>query len=123
MASDKNEVMVTGNLVRDPEIRTTPSGMTVGNFSIASNRFKKNGDEFEKQTSFFDIQCWTNTADYVAMNIHKGDSVEVIGRLEQQRWTSNGQNRSKIVIVANSVYKQERYAKTQIQPQNEECPF
>jgi len=124
MASNKNEVIVEGNLVKDPEMRTTLSGSLVCNFSIASNRFHKNGDEFEKETTFLDIQCWNNTAYDVNMNIRKGDLVEIKGCLKQQRWTDkSGQNRSKIIIVTNSVYKQKRYAKSQMQTQAEECPF
>jgi len=79
-------------------LKTTRSGISVCNFSIASNRFRKKGDEFEKETSFFDVQCWDGQALYVNDCCHKGTSVEVKGRLKQERWEDQyGQNRSKII--------------------------
>ena len=131
MASDKNFVEVTGNLTRDPFIKTTNSGTPLCNFSIASNRYKKIGEGFEKETSFLDVQCWGNLALTVGESCQKGTPVEVKGQLKQERWTgSDGKNMSKIVIVAESVEKQQRQER-QSEPNNngwrqetkEECPF
>jgi single-strand DNA-binding protein len=125
MASHRNELTIEGNLTRDPELRVTQRGMSVCNFSIASNRFRKVGGEFEKETSFFDIQCWNDTADYVYNNVHKGTPVEVKGRLKQDSWADrNGQNKSKVIIVAESVYIQQRKQYSNPQGnQTEGCPF
>jgi len=131
MASDKNFVEITGNLTRDPQMRSTPRGMAVCNFSIANNRYCKNGDGFDKETSFFDIQCWDKLAEYVSEVCRKGTSVEIKGKIRQERWMGNdGKNMSKIVIVAESVEKQQRQER-QSEPNNngwrqetkEEYPF
>jgi single-strand DNA-binding protein len=109
MASDKNELTVAGNLTRDPVMRSTPRGMAVCNFSIANNKYRKNGDVFEKETSFFDVQCWGDLAETVYNGCGKGTPVEVKGRLKQDRWTDRkGKNISKVIIVADGVTKQER---------------
>ena len=119
MASDKNFVEIAGNLTRDPEMRSTPKGMPVLNFSIASNRYRKNGDEFEKETSYFDVQCWDKLAENVYSECRKGTPVKVTGRLKQDRWTGrDGKNASKIIIVADNVNRQER----QPREYQEDCP-
>jgi len=132
MASNLNQVCIEGNLVRNPEMRSTPRGMPVLNFSIASNRYRKVGDEFEKETSYFDVQCWDRLAEDVYAFGKKGTPVKVTGRLKQDRWTGrDGKNASKIIIVAETVNKQERQPREhqedypQIQEHQETggCPF
>jgi len=108
MASNQNSVLIEGNIVRDPVTKTIPSGTTVCNFTIASNRFYKKGEDFEKETSYFDIQCWGKIADYVNMSCGKGTPVKILGRLKQDRWQQEGQNKSRIVIVAGEVSVQQR---------------
>jgi len=119
MASDKNTVEIAGNLVKDPFIKTTHSGTPICNFSIASNRYRKSGDGYEKETSFLDVQCWGNLALTVSESYQKGTPVEVKGRLKQERWTGgDGRNQSKIVIVAEIVVKQQRQER-QTEPHND----
>jgi single-strand DNA-binding protein len=104
MASNRNELTIEGNLVRDPELRTTKSQTAVATFCIASNRFYKKGDGFEKETSFFDIQCWGRLAQEVSNDLFKGSAVSVTGRLKQERWTGqDGRSNSKIIIVAERI--------------------
>jgi len=129
MSGNKNQVTIEGNLVRDPVMITTPNGATVCNFSIDSNRFYKKGDEFEKEVSYFDVQCWQDLADYANNNCHKGTPVEIKGRLKQDRWVNReGVNQSKVIIVAESVDIRQRQSYQDkgnfYQPaQREECPF
>jgi len=125
MASDKNELTITGNLVRAPEARYTGGRKTICKFSIASNRFYKKDDGFEKETSFFDVQYWGNTADYVSGNCHKGNAVEVKGRIKQDCWTSkDGKKQSKVIIIANEVTKKEWQGRQGTQSQQQDdCPF
>ena len=130
MASNLNQVCVEGNLTRDPEMRYTPRCMKVLNFSIASNRYRKVGDKFEKETSYFDVQCWDKLAENVYSECRKGTPVKVTGRLKQDRWTGrDGKNASKIIIVADTVNKQERQPREhqedypQIQEHQEGYPF
>jgi len=103
MASNVNQITVEGNMTRDPVLRTTSGGTPVCNFSIACNRFYKKGDEFEKETSFFDVQCWGGMAEEVAARGRKSSSVRISGRLKQEKWEYEGQKRSRIIILAFNV--------------------
>lgn len=98
--SNFNRVIQGGRLVADPEKTTTKSGHTLVKFTIAVNRVGKDKDVAD----FFDVEAWRETGDYVAAYQQKGNRVLVEGRLKQQRWeNSDGQKRSRIVIVADRV--------------------
>jgi single-strand DNA-binding protein len=99
-----NSILIEGNLVRDPEIKTTPEGTTVCNMELASNRYYKENTGMEKEVSFFAIQTWSKLGEACSTNGKKGRSVRVVGRLKQDRWTgSDGKLYSKIYIVAEHV--------------------
>jgi len=101
-----NSILLEGNMVGDPLIRTTPKGTSVCNFSVATNRYFKQDSAaaFEKETSFFDIEVWGRLAGSCSVQGRKGRSVRVVGRLRQDRWANpSGENRSRVVIVAEHV--------------------
>jgi single-strand DNA-binding protein len=101
-----NTVTVVGNVTRDPELRFTPSGQAVATFGLAVNRRWQNrsNQEWEEQTSFFDVKCWAQMAENVSESLARGSRVVVTGRLEQRSWeTENNEKRSKIEIVADEV--------------------
>ena len=99
-----NKVILMGNLTKDPEIRYTPNGTAVANFSIAVNRRYKVNGEVKDEVSYLDIVVFGKQAENCGQYINKGDSILVEGRLQQRRWESeDGQKRSKIEIVAQSV--------------------
>jgi single-strand DNA-binding protein len=99
-----NSVLLEGNLVRDPLIRSTPKGAPVCNFTIASNRFFRQGSGLERETGFFDVETWGKLAEACGAKGIKGIGVRVVGRLKQERWeNSPGESRSRIVIVAEHV--------------------
>lgn len=99
-----NSILLEGNLVRDPESKTLPTGSQVCNFAVASNRFYKQNEELEKEVSFFDVEAWARLAQACAENLKKGRGVRVVGRLKQDRWTDpEGKSRSKVKIVAEHV--------------------
>jgi single-strand DNA-binding protein len=114
MNSNLNSVLVEGNLVRDPELRTTPKGTAVCRISIASNRFYKSEKGIEEEVSYLDVDVWGNLADTVYATGRKGRGLRVVGRLKQDRWTDEeGKTRSKVKIVAEHVeFKPERAAPT-----------
>jgi single-strand DNA-binding protein len=96
-----NSVLIEGNLVRDPTYKETAKGTPICTFSIASNRFFKNGGDLEKEVSFFDVETWAKLAEQCYNLGHKGRGVRVVGRLKQDRWTdSDGKTRSRVSIVA-----------------------
>lgn len=112
MAQD-NSVTVIGNVTRDPELRFTPSGQAVASFGIAVNRRWQNrsNNEWEEQTSFFDVKCWAQLAENVSESLARGSRVVVTGRLEQRSWqTEQGDKRSKVEIVADDVAPSLRWA-------------
>ncbi len=117
MAMDNN-VTVTGNATREPELRFTPSGQAVANFGVAVNRRWQNRQtqEWEEAVSFFDITCWANLAENVAETVGKGTRVTITGRLDQRSWeTQEGDKRSKVEIVADDVAISLRWATAEVQ--------
>jgi len=99
-----NSILIEGNLVRDPELRTTPKGTSVCTFSLASNRFFKQDAGLEKEVSFFQVETWAKLAEACCNKGRKGRGVRVVGRLKQDRWTGNdGKPHSRVAIVAEHV--------------------
>ncbi|MBV9951917.1 MAG: single-stranded DNA-binding protein [Acidimicrobiia bacterium] len=112
-----NSVTLVGNVTRDPELRFTPSGQAVATFGLAVNRRWQNrqNNEWEEQTSFFDVKCWAQMAENVGESLHRGARVIVNGRLEQRSWeTENGDKRSKVEVVADEIAPSLRWATVEI---------
>lgn len=108
-----NTVELIGNITRDPELRFTPSGAAVATFGLAVNRRWRNQqtNDWEEQTSFFDIVCWREMAENVAESLTKGSRVIVTGRLDQRSWeTDQGDKRTKVEVVADEVGPSLRWA-------------
>ncbi len=103
MANDLNMVVIVGRLTRDPEMRYTNSGTAVCRFSLAVNRKKRSGDSWTDEVSYFDVTVWGKQAEALNNYLVKGKQVAVNGELRQNRWEQDGQKRSKIEVVANSV--------------------
>jgi len=99
-----NSILIEGNMVRDPLLRTTQKGTSVCNFTIASNRFYRQESNLEKEVGFFDVEAWGKLADACVNFGRKGRGVRVVGRLKQDRWTGNdGKNHNRVAIVAEHV--------------------
>jgi single-strand DNA-binding protein len=99
-----NSVLIEGNMVRDPLLRSTPKGTPVCNFSIASNRYYRQDSNLEKEVGFFDVEAFGKLADICSSQGRKGRGVRVVGRLKQDRWTGNdGKNHNRVAIVAEHV--------------------
>ena len=112
-----NTVTVIGNVTRDPELRFTPSGQAIATFGLAVNRRWQNRqtNDWEEQTSFFDITCWAQLGQNVADTLVKGSRAIVTGRLEQRSWeTDQGDKRSKVEVVADEVAPSLRWATADI---------
>ena len=99
-----NSVLIEGNLTKDPELAYTPKGTAVCRFSIATNRFYKQEEDYQKEVSYFDVTVWAKQAEVCSEYLKKGRGVRVVGRLKQDRWQdAEGNNRSKVLIVAEHV--------------------
>lgn len=104
MARSFNQVILMGNLTRDPEVRATPSGQSVTSFGLALNRSYKGQDgNWVEATDFVDITAWGPLGERVAQYVTKGRPVLVSGRLQSRSWEQDGQKRSKVEVVANDV--------------------
>lgn len=100
MAKGFNKVILMGNLTRDPETRTTPSGQSVTNFSLAVNRTWKGQDgNTQESVSYIDCVAWGKTGEIIAQYMQKGRPLLVSGRLDQRSWEQDGQKRSKVEVI------------------------
>lgn len=102
MAKGFNKVILMGNLTRDPETRTTPSGQSVTNFSLAVNRTWKGQDgQQQESVSFLNCVAWGKPGEIIAQYVQRGRSLLVSGRLEQRSWDDKqtGQKRSTVEVV------------------------
>ncbi|HEX6988356.1 MAG TPA: single-stranded DNA-binding protein [Bacillota bacterium] len=98
-----NVVVLIGRLVRDPELRYTPSGVAVGGFTLAVDRPFTN-QQGERETDFIDIVVWRRLAETVAQHLQKGRLVAVHGRLQIRSYeTAEGQRRRVAEVVADDV--------------------
>jgi single-strand DNA-binding protein len=117
MATDTNTITISGNITREPEMRYTPSGVSKATFGVAVNRSWRNQQtqEWEEQTSFFNVVAWRQLAENVAASLTKGSRVVVSGRLEQRSWeTDQGEKRSIVEIVADDIAASLRFATAEI---------
>lgn len=100
MAKGFNKVILMGNLTRDPEVRTTPSGQSVTSFGLAINRTWKGADGNQQESvSYIDCVAWGKTGEIIAQYVQKGRPLLINGRLEQRSWEKDGQKHSKVEVV------------------------
>ena len=111
-----NRITVMGRLVRDPELRYTPSGTAVCSFSVACDRDYKGADG-EKTTDFIDIVAWRSVAEFVSKYLSKGRMAVVDGRLQLRDWTDgDGRKRRNAEILASSINFGDNRPQGQTQP-------
>ena len=96
-----SKAILTGNITRDPELRTTTGGSSVCSFTVAVNRNYRGTDgEQKEEVSFIDCSAWGKLAETIAQYGKKGNGVLVSGRLNQRAWEDkNGNKRSSVEIV------------------------
>jgi single-strand DNA-binding protein len=104
-ATNINRVVLTGNLTRDPELRTTPSGMSVCSLRIACNTRRKDGSgNWVDKPNYFDVTVWGAQGENCAQYLAKGRPLAVDGRLEWREWEDKeGHKRQSVDIIADSV--------------------
>lgn len=100
-----NRVMLIGNLTRDPEVRSLPSGVSVADLRLAVNDdYKDKNGQVVKRTCFVDAAVWDKQAETCKKYLGKGSAVYVEGRLQMDEWTTQeGQKRSKLRVRADRV--------------------
>ncbi len=100
-----NKIFLQGRLVADPELRQTPSGVSVATFRIAVDRDFKNKETGEKEADFITVVAWRATAEFVSRYFNKGRMAVVEGRLQMRNYTDrDGNKRTAAEVVADNVY-------------------
>lgn len=100
-----NKIVVMGRLTRDPELRQTPSGVSVTSFTVACDRDFRDKQSGERGTDFIDVVAWRQTGEFVANYFTKGRMAVVEGRLQMRDWTDkDGNKRRNAEIVADHIY-------------------
>ena len=100
-----NIIVLQGRLVRDPEMRSTQSGVAVASFTLAVDRDFGGRDGGEKQTDFIDCTAWRHTAEFVSKYFSKGRMAVVSGRLQIDNYTDNdGNKRRSAKVIADNIY-------------------
>ena len=100
-----NHIVIMGRLTRDPELRTTSSGVAVASFSVAVERDYSGRDGGERQTDFIDCVAWRSTGEFISKYFAKGNMICVSGRLQIRNWTDqNNATRRQAEIVVDNAY-------------------
>jgi single-strand DNA-binding protein len=128
-----NDTRITfvGNLVKDPELRFTPSGAAVCKFTLAATPRVRNGEEWEDgETSFLDCTAWRNLAEHIAETLGRGLRVIVVGRLKTERWETKpddqgkggGEKRSRWVLDVDECGMSLQYATAHVRRATRNAP-
>lgn len=98
-----NSVVLMGRLTYDPELRSTPNGVSVIRFQIACDRRFRGSDE-ERKADFIDVTAWRQTAEFISRYFHKGSMIAVEGSIQTENFTDkDGNKRKSVQVVANNV--------------------
>ncbi len=98
-----NNITIMGRLTADPELKQTPSNISVTSFTIAVDRdYETNG---KRETDFFDVVAWRGTAEFITRNFSKGKLITIVGSLQTRKWEDkNGNKRVNVEIKADTAY-------------------
>lgn len=99
-----NKTILGGRLTADPELKTTPSGVSVTSFTVAVNRrYTKEGEQ--QQADFINCVAWRQTADFICKYFRKASSICIVGEIQTRTWTDqNGQKRYATEVIASEAY-------------------
>ncbi|HTQ78639.1 MAG TPA: single-stranded DNA-binding protein [Thermoanaerobaculia bacterium] len=100
-----NKVILVGNLGRDPEVRSTPSGQPVASFTLATSRkWRDKGGQRQEQTEWHQIVCWGRQAEVAGQYLTKGKQIYVEGRLQTRSWEDrqSGEKRYRTEIICEN---------------------
>lgn len=123
-----NKAQLHGNLTRDPELRTLPSGQAVINFSLATNRSYKDKDGAKKeQVEYHNVVGFGKQAEIIGQYVKKGDAIFVEGRLQTRSWETDGRKNYRTEIVIESfqfggVQRKESTPKKETEQKDEPVP-
>lgn len=117
-----NHVEIEGNLVRDPELKFTPSGKAVCTCSVARS-YRVGGPDGEEQVDYFDFVAFDQLSENIVLSLSKGTRVVLSGTLKQNRWTTDdGQNRSRVEIRVDAIGPSLRWASASVTKNEKAAP-
>ena len=119
-----NKCLIIGNLGRDPEMRYTPSGQAVTQFTVAVNRYYKDQQgERQEETEWFRVVAWGQQAEFAAEYLRKGNKVFIEGRIQTRQWEGqDGQKRYTTELIANTLQSLERRQRDDSGPRDDPGP-
>src|SRR5689334_5579504 len=97
-----NKVILFGNLTRDPELKSLPSGMQVANFGLATNRRVKKDEQWQDVPEFHNVVVFGRQAETTAQYLKKGSQALIEGRIQTRSWEKDGQKQYRTEVVAES---------------------
>jgi single-strand DNA-binding protein len=105
MALSVNKVQLLGNVGKEPEYKTLPSGVTLCTFSIGTNESYKDKttDEWKSNTEWHNLECWRGLADLANKHLHKGTKVYIEGKLKTESYDKNGTTMYRTKVVASEI--------------------
>ena len=118
-----NVVVLTGRCVRPAELKYTNGGLAICNFSIAVNERIKLDGEYSDRPNYFDVTVFGNYGKAMQPHLTKGREVTITGRLKQDRWESEGQKNSRVVIIAENLELQREPKGNGAYQADEQPPF
>lgn len=99
-----NKAIIVGNITRDPELKSLPSGQQVASFSVATNEvFKGSDGQKQERTEFHNIVAWGKTAENIAQYMRKGSQIYIEGKIQTRSWEKDGEKKYRTEIVALNV--------------------
>ncbi len=123
--ADFNQAIILGNMTKDPELRSTPSGASVASFSLATNRRWTNKDgQQQEETEFHNVVAWGKLADICGQILYKGRKVLVVGRLRTRQWEGqDGIKRYSTEIIADQISATGPARQGGSEPSGDEAPM
>lgn len=124
-----NKAIMIGRLTKDPELKTTHTGLPVTSFTIAVNRRFKNKETGEYEADFIDVVAWRQAAEFITKYFNKGSRIAIVGTIQSRSWEDEtGNRRYRTEVVADEVYfvdsKRQADNQTEYMPaNNERLPF
>lgn len=115
-----NKIILAGRLTKDPELRTTPNGVSVCSFTIAVNRRFKNADG-EYEADFINCVAWRQSAEYLCKYQTKGDMVGVVGSIQTRNYEKDGQRIYITEVAADEIYSFGKSNKENEQTESEDA--
>lgn len=106
MSKSVNKVILVGNVGKDPEVKSTPSGTALAKFTVATNeRYKDKNDEWQDKTEWHNVLAWAKLAEIIGEYVKKGSQIYVEGKLQTSSWQdkTDGSTKYRTEIVANEI--------------------